>query len=231
VRGTPEIVGVLGGTFDPVHLGHVGLAERAAEALGLGRVLFVLSARPPHKPGGGVTPADHRLAMLDLAVEGRPGLEVSTVELDRDGPSFTVDTLRHLRAGPPSVRPVFLLGRDALFELPTWHDWRSIATEFDLVVADRPDDEPGENRGALHPFLEERRVRLERSDPGVVRGLSPPLGDGGRILHLPLPEIAISSREIRARVRSGGSMTGLVPPSVASYIREYRLYSEGGNRP
>lgn len=214
-------LGVLGGTFDPVHVGHLELARGVASALGLDRVLLVLSARPPHKPDREVTSSEHRLAMLRLAVAGEPLLEASALEVERGGASFTIDTLRELEAGPPRCLPVFILGLDALFDLPTWREWRAIAAEFDLVAVDRPGRDLERDRCRLDPFLASR----------LVRTLDPPTGRGGRILHLALPEIPVSSREVRARAGQGRSLAGLVPPSVARYIRDHRLYSQGGTLP
>ena len=211
----PEVVGVLGGTFDPVHLGHLAIAEAARDRLGLGRVWLVPCAVPPHKDPSSVAPAEHRAAMIALAILDHPGLELCDIELRAGRVQYTIETLRALRRPPWSVNPVFLLGFDSLTELPTWHLPSALLAEFDLVVVDRPDE-----RRCLAPLSPE----ISRADaatperPGDVD-----LGRGGRVFRLPL-SVDISSRAIRARASGGGSLTGLVPESVARYIQHNDVY-------
>jgi nicotinate-nucleotide adenylyltransferase len=131
-------VGVFGGTFDPPHVGHLALAEWARERLRLAQVLFVPAGRPPHKRGSRLTSARHRLAMTRLAVRGNRAFRVSTLELDRETPSYTVDTLRRFRANRPGARWYLLLGADSLDEFHTWHEPEAIAALATLVVAARP---------------------------------------------------------------------------------------------
>ena len=216
-----DVVGVLGGTFNPVHFGHIELAARMRSRLELDRVLLVPSARPPHKSATGVIPADHRLRMLRAAVEGVDGFAVSALELQRPGPSFTLDTLRAIRFGRPPCLPVFLMGDDALRDLPTWRSWRSILREFDLAVARRRG--AGDAAGEVHAEIARRVVELDRSGGEPP---SPPLGAGGRVFRLELELPAISSREVRERAARGESLAELVPPPVARYIRDHRFYVE-----
>ena len=198
-------VGVFGGTFDPVHLGHLILAEEARCALGLERLLLVPAAQPWRKSERAVTPAHHRLAMLRLAVEGDPYFDVSTVEIERGGPTYTVETLAALRAElGPEAELVFILGEDALLDMPHWRDPAGILRLARLGVAAR--GEP--------PRLGLDEV--ERVLPGVSE----------RVSVVPMPVIGISSTDIRRRVREGGSIRFLVPPAVAAYIAEHRLYRE-----
>lgn len=131
-------LGLFGGTFDPPHLGHLALAEWARERLGLDRVLFVPAGIPPHKRRRAPSPARVREALTRLAVRGNPAFRVSALELGRDGPSFTVDTLRALRRRHPGVRVFLLLGEDSLRDFPTWHDPRAIRALATLAVARRP---------------------------------------------------------------------------------------------
>src|SRR5262249_30226755 len=119
-------IGILGGTFNPIHLGHLRSAEEVCEQQGLDRVLFIPSATPPHKRAGGLVAARHRLAMVKLAIAGNPRFRVSTVEIDRGGRSFSVDTLRMLHARMPRTSFTFILGIDAFREIATWKEYTSI---------------------------------------------------------------------------------------------------------
>jgi nicotinate-nucleotide adenylyltransferase len=208
--GAPAI-GVLGGTFDPVHLGHVAMAEAARDALNLDRVLLLPTAIPPHKVVPGLTSGAHRVAMLRLAVKGREGLEVCTLELETGGVCFTIDTLRRLREGPPACRPVFVLGTDSLLEIDTWREHEALLREFDLAVIERPgSDLDGSAPGAA----------------GAVPEIDPPAGEGGRVFRLPMRPLPISSTQVRGIAADGGSLDGLVAPAVSRYIRANRLYGQ-----
>jgi nicotinate-nucleotide adenylyltransferase len=216
--GLRPVTGVLGGTFDPIHLGHLHVAEQAAAILGLGTVLLMPSARPPHKATDLVTGNRHRLNMLHLAVATRPGLEVSTLEYDRRGLSYTIDTLRSLRSGHRPVDPVFLIGGDALAELHTWKEYRSILIEFDLAVIRRPQDP--RDRDRLDP--EVRRRLVDYPVAGLDR--QPPPGHGGRIFRLDVDPVPISSTTVRRTAALEAPIRGLVPLSVAKYIQDHQLY-------
>ena len=215
--GLRPVAGVLGGTFDPVHLGHLHVAEQAAAILGLEKVLLMPSARPPHKPTGLVTGNRHRLNMLRLAISSRPGLEVSTLEYDRCGLSYTIDTLRSLRSDDRPVDPIFLIGGDALAELHTWKEYRSILAEFDLAVIRRPED-PRDSE------LPDQEVRRRLLDYPVDDPCLPDPGRGGRIFRLDVDPVPISSTAIRRATSLGAPIHGLVPLSVAKYIQDHQLY-------
>ncbi len=221
-----EPVGVLGGSFDPVHLGHLHAASVVRRALGLSRVLLVPCARPPHKPHRDLAPAEHRVAMLRLAVAGIEGLEIGMQELERGGVSYTIDTLRALASGSPPLAPVFALGSDALAELPTWKQWRALATEFDLAAVDRADVGLDGLRRRLPPELSRRIVPVgaERPSRATPAPLDP--GAGGRIFLVSARPVAVSSSLVRSRAASGGRLDGLVPPEVGRYIERSGLYRE-----
>jgi len=189
-------VGVFGGTFDPPHLGHLVIAEWARVRLRLERVLFIPSGVPPHKRGRRVTATEHRIAMARLAVRGNPAFAVSTLESRRDGPSYTVDTLRALCARHPGVRLYLLLGEDSLEELPTWREPEAIRGLATLVVAARP------------------------SGAGARAGANP----GSDLLWLDNPPIALSSSQVRRLARTRHTLRYLVPESVRTYIERHRLY-------
>lgn len=191
-------LGVMGGTFDPVHIGHLILAEQAREQLGLDSVRFIPAGDPWRKAHLDVTPAAHRLAMARLAVAGNPAFEVDDCEVVREGPTYTVDTLLELRAGLADEDEVyFLAGNDALADLPNWRDPAGIAEAAYIAVAPRE----GYELPADLPFARERLVRLS------------------------MPYVGISSTDLRVRARRGLSLRYLVPAAVEEYIREHGLYS------
>jgi nicotinate-nucleotide adenylyltransferase len=193
---TVRRLGAFGGTFDPPHLGHLAIAEWARDTLRLDRVLFVPAGQPPHKRGRRLTPARHRLAMIRLAVRGNPAFKVSTWELDRRGPSFTVDTLEHL-ARPRGVELYLLVGADSLDDFRTWKRPEAILALARLAVAGRP------GSGS----------RGERWAKGT-----------GRVDWIGNPEVGISSTLVRDRVRGGQSCRYLVPDPVWRYVEKHRLY-------
>lgn len=213
--GGPRALRVLyGGTFDPVHLGHVAVACAARDALDA-TVALMPAADPPHRapPGAG---ASDRAAMLALAIEGEPGLEVDLRELQRDGRSWTVDTLRALRAGIGEEAPVALLvGADSFSALPTWKSWEALFGLAHFVVAGRaglPEDAlPASLAAAI-------RGRIAAS-PDELRSTP-----AGRVLHLRQPLFPHSASEVRARIAAGLPWEDLVPPPVAAYIRRRGLY-------
>jgi len=213
--------GVLGGTFDPVHLGHLVVAERVRAEFSLHRTIMLLAAQPPHKDHAGLSTAADRLAMLKLALIDHPALEIGTYELERDEVCYTINTLRALRDGDPECRPVFIMGMDSLLELPTWRDYLELIAEFDLIVVDRP----GESLGAIRQELDPAIVpRIVPHTPG-----SSTPGAGGRIYHFPFEPIPISSSAIRELTARGGDLHGLVTPAVAKYIQVNSLYRQEEN--
>lgn len=223
-----EIVGVLGGTFDPVHLGHLNAAESVRRAFALGRVLLMPAAVPPHKARGARASAADRLAMVRLAVAGRPGLEASSFEIDRGGVRYTLDTLRALR-DEQGLAPLFIVGMDALEEIDTWRNHDLLLREFDFVAVDRPGGSVEEAARRLGTDHAARVVALGRRGSAAADGQDPP-GAGGRVFHLPIPAIDVSSSLVRARAATGEPLEELVPPAVAGYIRERRLYAEESPR-
>ncbi len=197
-------LGVLGGTFDPPHVGHLILAEVARAGLELEKVLFVPAGNPWRKADQDVTPAEHRLAMVRLMVASDPYFEVSTLEVERDGPSYTVDTLEALRLQyGPGLELYFILGEDALHDLPNWKEPARIVSLAWLAVAPRP-AEGGRTR-----------ADLEAAVPGLLE----------RIVTLPMPTIDISSTALRERAGSGLSLRYLVPLGVEEYILCHGLYA------
>ncbi len=209
-HGAPSTAGgwgILGGTFDPVHFAHLAIAEQAREALDLAGVLFVPARMPPHKPDRVVTPAADRVAMVELAIAGNPGFRLSRVEVDREGPSYSVETVRRLLDDPPQPwlpEPglLFILSVEALVALHSWHDPDRLLELCRLAVVPR--------RG--YPVLD--RSWTGREFPGREE----------RILFLDGPDLGHSASDIRARVAAGRSIRYLVPTAVEAYIREHVLY-------
>ncbi len=192
--------GILGGTFDPIHNGHLFLALEAMQVAGLDRVLFIPNRVPPHKEAPGVGP-EERWAMLRMAIAGEPRFEASRIELDREGLSYTLDTVSALST---DNEVVFLCGADA-FHSP-WHRPQDVLEQLDtLLVA---------HRHGVPPEL-----------PPVLAQMPPALK--GKIQHLDFPDIAISSSDLRARIAAGRPTRYLLPDSVHDYIRERGLYQGG----
>lgn len=216
--GAHDGIGILGGTFDPVHVAHLRVAEEAREALDLAEVRLVPAADPPHKDAAGLTPARDRLAMVDRAVEGAPGLRSWNVELERPGPSYSVDTVRMLRrAAGPSARIVFLLGRDAFEELHTWKETDALLGLCDVTVLTRPP-----HVGPLTVTHLSVATREALCYDSAIDGFR---HESGRLLtSLEVTRLDVSATDIRARVAAGRSIRFLVPPAVAAYIDQHRLY-------
>jgi nicotinate-nucleotide adenylyltransferase len=190
-------IGLFGGTFDPPHVGHLIVAQDAALALGLDRILFVPAARPPHKQGDGIVAPELRVAMLELAIGDDPRFGIERIELDRSGPSYTVDTLRSLHAARPAVDWTLLVGADQYAEFETWR-------------------EPGE-------ILRLARLAvLTRAGDGATEAGAAP----DRVVGVPVTRVDVSSTDVRRRVAAGLPIRYLVPAPVARFIEDNRLYAE-----
>jgi nicotinate-nucleotide adenylyltransferase len=213
-------LGVLGGTFDPLHLGHFRAAESTQEAMALDRILFVPARMPPHKARPGITAAEDRFRMIQAAVDNEPAFDVSRVEVDRDGPSFTVDTLAEIKRTSSAAEIFFITGIDSFREIQTWKRWEEMLESFSFIVHGRP----GYGLAAAHEAVPEpmRSMLVTLRD-----GAEPPSGYGPAIYLIQAVTLNISSTEIRAMVRAGRSVRYLVPPEVEAYISKYHLYKEG----
>ncbi|WP_053151969.1 MULTISPECIES: nicotinate-nucleotide adenylyltransferase [Pseudomonas] len=206
-------IGILGGTFDPVHIGHLRGALEVADALGLDELRLVPSARPPHRDVPQVSAQD-RLAMVERAVDGVTPLVVDARELQRDKPSYSIDTLELMRAELAAQDQVFLLlGWDAFCGLPTWHRWEELLQHCHILVLQRPDAD-SEPPDALRNLLAARSV----SDPLALKGPS------GQIAFVWQTPLAVSATQIRQLLASGKSVRFLVPDAVLAYIDAHGLY-------
>jgi nicotinate-nucleotide adenylyltransferase len=192
-------IGVMGGTFDPIHHGHLVAADQARWQFELDRVVFVPTGQPWQKPVG-VSPAEDRYRMTEIATASNPAFAVSRLELDHQGPTYTVDTLRRLRAElAEGTRLFFIIGADAVLQLLTWKEPEQVLAQAEFIAATRPDFD-------LDSLVEQV--------PGAT----------GRVHRMEMPALAISSTDIRARVARGAPVQYLVPDGVARYIHEHDLY-------
>ncbi|MCK6375109.1 MAG: nicotinate-nucleotide adenylyltransferase [Zoogloea sp.] len=209
-------LGLFGGTFDPIHLGHLRLAETAREALGLERVRLIPAGQPPHRATPGASGAD-RLAMARLATADNPAFEVDAAEVTAAQASFTILTLERLRAELGPARPlVLLLGVDAFLGLPTWRRWTELLDFAHLAVANRP----GYSLDAAQmPAALADLVARRKASPAAL-GAAP----AGAIVPFEMTPLAISATDIRARAAAGLSLRYLLPPPVVDYISRHQLY-------
>lgn len=204
-RKTERRLGIMGGTFDPIHYGHLVTAEGARYSFGLDRVIFVPSGRPPHKPGHIVSDPLDRYKMTCLAVASNPFFCASAIEVERPGPSFTIDTVRAVMQLYPGAKIYFITGADALLEIFKWKDFDILLTICNFVAATRP--------GYCLFELREKTASL-------------PSGLKQNISYMEVPALAISSTEIRQRVRDGRPIKYLLPESAEDYIKNNKLYRE-----
>ncbi len=201
-------LGILGGTFNPPHVGHLMMVEEARDQLGLDRVMLMPVARPPHKEADADPGADVRLALCLLAVASAPGVEVSPLEIERGGASYTVDTLRELHDREPEHALTFIVGGDMADSLPSWREPEAVLRLARLAVAERDG--------------------LRRED---IAGRLAPLHPGDRVVFFDMPRIDLSSSAIGERVGEGRSIRYLVPDPVAEAIRSRSLYRTKVGRP
>jgi nicotinate-nucleotide adenylyltransferase len=198
-------IGIFGGTFDPVHFGHLIVAEQAREQAALDQVWFVPSARPPHKTDRTISPFDRRAEMLTLAIAGQEDkFRIEPIEKDRPGPSYTADTLDELNARHPNTDWFLLLGADSVKDLPTWYEPSRIIDRATILIAARP-GHPVWTSAELAPAL--------GTDPNRIR-----------LSVVEVPQIDIASRDLRRRAAEGRSLLFQVPHSVRVYIAEKKLY-------
>ncbi|KUG04262.1 nicotinate-nucleotide adenylyltransferase [hydrocarbon metagenome] len=199
-------LGILGGTFNPVHFGHLIAAECARVEFGLDRVIFVPARIPPHKDARGILAEEKRYQMVEIAVRNNPAFEVSDLELKREGVSYTIDTIEYYRETYPGCRIFFIMGLDSLFILDTWKDIERLAEMCRFIIVTRP----GYNI----------------NDEGKLRDRLPPVF-WRQADFIPIPGLDISSSDIRKRVSNGKPIRYMLPANVERYIRENYLYQEG----
>ncbi|MEM6331517.1 MAG: nicotinate (nicotinamide) nucleotide adenylyltransferase, partial [Planctomycetota bacterium] len=214
---TPMRIALFGGSFDPVHNGHLAVAEACLAAERVDRVWFVPAAVQPHKPRGPRATDTQRTAMLRLAVAGRHACEVSTVEIDRGGASYTADTLEQLHAAHPAHEWRLLMGADTLRDLPNWRRPGAILCMAAPLVVHRP-GEPAPDFSPLAPLV--AALGSGAAIPNADTSADP----NAAYAIVDMPPHDISSSQVRRRVAAGESIAGLVPPAVERYIREHGVY-------
>jgi nicotinate-nucleotide adenylyltransferase len=225
----PLRLGLLGGSFNPVHNGHLAIARQTRTALGLDQILFVPTSHPPHKPNGSLAPAQDRYEMVRLAISSDPTFAISDVEINRPGKSYSIDTIRLLQQTyGAQTQLFFLIGLDAFLDFPSWREPRTLLQLCSFVVLSRP--------GLLFRSLSTVRLlppipvsSLMDLDAGRISRIEAPLGTQGLIC-LKLPPSPISASDIRSQIRQGHPVANLLPPLVESYILQHHLYQEDRNR-
>ncbi|HEX7615570.1 MAG TPA: nicotinate (nicotinamide) nucleotide adenylyltransferase [Thermoanaerobaculia bacterium] len=197
-------IGVYGGSFDPVHFGHLVPVDEARQRLSLDEILFVPAFQPPHKPTGQSAPSHHRFAMLALALEAYPAFRLTDFEVARGGTTYTIETLRHLRAARADAEFVLVLGSDSLAGITTWRSWQEILGEFPIAVVEREGFPVGV---------------LARELPQAISGRF-----GETILFAGNAPVTISSTWLRRAIPAGEDLSGSLPANVAAYLRRHALY-------
>ncbi len=217
-------IGLFGGTFDPIHFGHLRPALEVREACGLERVVLIPAAVPPHKGRGAMAAAADRLRMIELAVAGAPGLTVSDVEIRRAGPSYTIDTVRYFQGEIPGGEIALIMGVDAFLEIDTWKSFREILSIVAVIVISRPPprgDRTGSDRGRVKGVLAtivSPETITETPEGFQAAGLKP-------VAVQPVTALDISSTRIREMVGAGRSIRYLAPAAVVEHIRTKGLYA------
>lgn len=220
-------VGLLGGTFDPIHLGHVETALVARRALGLDQVIVLPARVPPHRPQEPLASPYHRFAMAALAVNGIEGLEASDIEMCAPGPSYTADTLTrcHDRWSLPPVQIFFITGADAFAEIETWHRYPEVLGLSNFVVVSRPGF-PADGLRQRLPALARRMATAAADGSNAEREVhGPGAAQSTAVFLVDAPTPDVSSTDIRRRLREGGTLSGLVPAAVEQHIVQHGLYT------
>jgi len=212
-------IGIFGGTFDPIHRGHLQAAAAVRSRFKLDRVLFVPSNTPPHKRRPGMAPAADRLAMVESAVRGRRGFEASAVEVGSSRTSYSIYTLAKIRKMFPGARLFFVLGADAFLEIKTWREWRRVLDQCVFIVMTRPGSSLRAARKVLEPEYRGRMTAVRKATD-----VNAQIRAGRTILFFRIDALKVSSTEIRRGVGEGRSIGGLVPAGVAARIRSGKLY-------
>jgi nicotinate-nucleotide adenylyltransferase len=218
----PRRIGIFGGTFNPIHLGHLSAAEEIGDRLGLDRVLFIPSFLPPHKQEDDMPKAEERREMVRLAILGNPRFALSDIEIDRGGRSYTIDTIEELGTVHQGAEMFFMTGLDSFLEIRTWKEWQRLLQLCTFVVLSREGTEFA--RIAALGLLPVADADLRALDERIRREIAVRSG-GMNVILAAIPRYEISSTDIRTRVRTGRSIKYLLPEAVEAYIIEHKFYA------
>jgi len=214
-----ERIGILGGTFNPIHAGHVKAAVEVQRIFSLDKVLLIPSYIPPHKETPDIAPPHCRLHMVKLAVASYPRFIPSSVEIDAKGRSYSVLTLSKLKRRYPDALMFFILGMDAFLEIRTWRDYKKVLEQCHFIVISRPGYDLEDAKNVLGEEYADRIIRVSNSPK-----LDPNLLQDAKIFLLSIPSLDVASKGIRKKIKKGESISGLVDKSVEEYIRSNALY-------
>lgn len=215
----PLRIGIFGGTFDPIHCGHLRAAEEIRARFALDRILFIPSNTPPHKRRPGMAPAADRLAMVRSALRGRKHFAASALEVESPRTSYSIFTLAKIRKRYPGALLFFLLGTDAFLEIKTWREWRRVLDQCHFIVMTRPGTSLRAARAVLEPDFRDRMAAVRSAADIAAR-----IAAGRTIFFFRIDALPVSSTEIRRKVGQGRSIEDLVPGGVAARIRSGKLY-------
>ncbi len=223
-------LGLLGGSFNPIHYGHLTIASQVRERLQLDRILFIPTGDPPHKRGWPLAPARDRYEMVRLAIAGTPSFDISDIEVQRRGKSYSIDTIRELqRQHGSATKLYFLIGVDAFLDFATWKEPEALLNACRFVVISRPGHSfQSLARLSMLPTLDPRA--LAQLDAGEMTRLDITIPPSPGIICLALPPSAISASDIRQRLQHKASLANVLPPPVESYILQHHLYQEDRDR-
>lgn len=214
-----ERIGLLGGTFNPVHTGHLRAAAEVLKRFRLNRLLFIPSYVPPHKTNDDIASARDRMRMVELALRGRTNLVASAIEVRAGGTSYSILTLKKIKKLYPGAWIFFVLGVDAFLEIETWREWRRVLEQCLFIVMTRPGYRLSAAKAVLGTPFQDKIL-----DVPPAAGIRESWFSAYRVFCVPIRALDISSTEIRRRIRRGEPLRGFVPPAVERYIKEHRLY-------
>lgn len=224
----PRYIGLLGGTFNPIHEGHLHIARTVTARLHLDFILFIPSGKPPHKENHDIPHARHRMAMLRRALSGIPNFKACDIEIRQAGPSYTIDTVEALKRDYPNDRLIFIMGMDAFTQIKTWKEPERLLTLCDFAILSRP-GAPFDGLPKFGPYLNIDRTQLRRLDRGEIKSYRFETSAQRQLLFLSIPPSEISASEIRNCIKTGQATRKRLPQSVLSYIIENKIYNEDHN--
>ncbi len=214
-------LGLFGGTFNPIHNGHLKVAREASRFFSLDKVLFIPSHLPPHKPAWEVVSGEDRLRMVELAIAGYPQFEASAVEVERPGPSYSIVTIKEIKKEYPAAEIFFLVGIDAFLEIKTWRDYDQVLRSCSFIVVSRPGYDLNQAAAVLGKEWKDRVIEVNKT-----AFIHQPAKAGPLIFLFPMASLEISSSEIRRRLHEREPVSGMLPEAVEKYIQQNKLYRE-----